>query len=109
MEPQGISVGIDVSKAELAIAIHPSGERWMSQTTSDGIDEVVRRLISVSPTVIVVEATGGYERALGAACATQAFAALVARRRQLLEMLGAEQRRLAKSYSLARAPREGRR
>ena len=154
MEAQGISVGIDVSKAEFAIAIHPSGERWMSPTTSDGIDEVVRRLISVSPTVIVVEATGGYERALVAACAagllpvavvnprhvrafaqalgrtaktdaidadvlalfgarvqpavrpipdaaTQAFAALVARRRQLLEMLGAEQRRLEQATTNA--------
>jgi transposase len=154
MEAQGVAVGIDVSKAEFAIAIHPSGERWTSQTTSDGIDDVVRRLLSVGPTVIVVEATGGYERALVAACAaallpvavvnprhvrafaqalgrtaktdaidadvlalfgarvqpavrpipdaaTQAFAALVGRRRQLLEMLGAEQRRLEQATTNA--------
>jgi transposase len=154
MERQGIAVGIDVSKAELAIALHPTEERWTSRTTPEAIDEVVRRLAAMQPTVIVVEATGGYEMALVAACAavplpvavvnprqvrafaqalgrtaktdaidaavlalfgarvqpapraipdaaTQALAALVARRRQLLEMLGAEQRRLEQATTNA--------
>jgi len=131
----------------LVIAVHPSGDTWISATTLDAIDDVVRRLAAVTPTIIVVEATGGYEHTLVAACAaatlpvavvnprqvrafaqaigrtaktdaidatvlalfgarvqpaprtipdtaTQALAALVARRRQLLEMLGAEQQRL---------------
>jgi transposase len=83
MDAQGVAVGIDVSKAEFAIAIHPSSERWTRQTTADGIDDVVRRLLRVGPTVIIVEAPGGYERA------------------QLLEMLGAEPRRLEQATTNA--------
>lgn len=147
MPSHDIAVGIDVSKAEFVIAVHPPAERWTSETTAPAIDELVRRLVVIRPTVVVVEATGGYEHALVAACAaaqlpvaivnprqvrafaqalgrtaktdsidaavlalfgarvqpaprsipdaaTQALAALVARRRQLLEMLGAEQQRL---------------
>jgi transposase len=150
MPSHDIAVGIDVSKAEFVIAVHPPAERWTSGTTAAAIDELVRRLVVIRPTVVVVEATGGYEHALVAACAaaqlpvaivnprqvrafaqalgrtaktdsidaavlalfgarvqpaprsipdaaTHALAALVARRRQLLEMLGAEQQRLAQA------------
>jgi len=67
MEP--ISVGIDVSKRELVIAVEPTGERWTSDTTVPAINAVVERLRSLRPRIIVVEATGGYERALVAALA----------------------------------------
>jgi hypothetical protein len=33
--PEPIVIGIDVSKAELSIAVHPSGEAWVSPTTPD--------------------------------------------------------------------------
>jgi len=145
MEP--CAVGIDVSKASLQIAVHPSGEQWTSGTTPGALDALVQRLRGVTPSVVVVEATGGYERALVAHCvaaalpvavinprqvrafaralgrtaktdtldaavlaefgarvapapravadaATQALAALVTRRRQLLEMIGMERSRL---------------
>ncbi len=142
-----VVIGIDVSKAELAIAVHPSGEAWTSGTTPVALERCVARLAARQPHLIVVEATGGYEVTLVAACAvaqipvavinprqvrafaqalgrtaktdaidagvlalfgarvqplpralpdaeTQALAALVARRRQLLEMLHAERLRL---------------
>jgi transposase len=157
MDPS--SVGIDVSKGEWAIAVHPSGERWTSPTTAAALETVVARLTAVAPQIIVTEATGGYERALVAGlvaaglpvavvnprqvrayaqalgrtaktdaidaevlalfgarvqpeprtmpdAATQALAALMARRRQLLDMLGAEQRRLAQAPPTGRIPRD---
>src|SRR6476619_881182 len=64
-----LSVGIDVSKRELVIAIDPTGARWTSDTTAPAISAVVERLRSLTPRIIVVEATGGYERPLVAALA----------------------------------------
>lgn len=145
MDP--ITVGIDVSKATLVVAVHPTGEQWVTETTPAALEALVARLGTLRPTLIVVEATGGYERALTAQCATaqlpiavvnprqvrafaqalgrtaktddidaqllaafgariqpaaraladaetQALAALVVRRRQLIEMIGMERRRL---------------
>jgi len=142
-----IVIGIDVSKAQLVIAVQPTGETWTSETTAAAIEGLVARLRAMTPELIVMEATGGYEMPLAAACGaaalpiavvnprqvrafaqalgrtaktdaidaevlalfgarvqpsprpiadaeTQALASLVTRRRQLLEMLGAEQRRL---------------
>jgi transposase len=150
MEPSAIVVGIDVSKTELTVARHPSGERWASGTDPAAVEALVGQLVALRPALVVVEATGGYERAVVAACAaagvpiavvnprqvrafaqalgrtaktdaidaevlalfgariqptaraipdaeTQALAGLVARRRQLLEMLSAERQRLAQA------------
>ena len=157
MDP--VSVGIDVSKAQVVIAVQPSGERWTSETTPAATDALMARLRALAPTIVVVEATGGYERALVAACAatglpvavvnprqvrafaqalgrtaktdaidatvladfgarvqpaaraipdaeTQALAALVLRRRQLLEMIGMERRRLEQAPPTGRITRE---
>jgi transposase len=143
-------IGIDVSKSEVAIAVYPSGEAWTSATTTAALEVLVTRLTALGPALVVLEATGGYETPIAAACAaaglpvavvnprqvrafaqaigqtaktddidatvlalfgarvqpvpralpdaaTQALAALVRRRRQLLDMLGAEQRRLAQA------------
>src|SRR5215213_4697849 len=70
MDPNAITVGVDVSKAELVVAVHPSGERWVSGTSAAAVDALVDRLVRLHPVLVVVEATGGYERALVAACAT---------------------------------------
>lgn len=147
-------VGIDVSKAELVLAVYPSGEQWTAATTPEAVETTVARLLALEPALIVLEATGGYEAGIAAACATaplpvavvnprqvrafaqalgrsaktdpidaqvlalfgarvqppvralpspatQALADRVARRRQLLEMLGAERRRLAQATTRA--------
>jgi transposase len=149
-----IVVGIDVSKAELAIAVEPTADTWTSATSVDALEQLVQRLANLRPQLIVVEATAGYELPLVTACAaaglpitvvnprqvrafaqaigrtaktdaidaallalfgvrvqpevrplpdadTRALAALIARRRQLIEMLGAEQRRLAQATTSA--------
>ena len=75
-----ISVGIDVSKTLFVVAVTPTGERWTSEATPAAIDALVTRLQRLTPAVIVVEATGGYERALVASCANS----VVARRSAVL-------------------------
>ena len=148
------SVGIDVSKRELVIAVVPSGERWTSLTTPEALTTLVARVKALAPSVVVMEATAGYDVPVAVACAaaalpvavvnprqirafaqaigrtaktdpidaevialfgervrpephalpdvdTRALAALVARRRQLLEMLQAERQRLEQATTPA--------
>jgi transposase len=150
MEQSPIAVGLDVSKSEIVVATNPAGALWTSDTTPAAIDQLIARLIELRPDVIVVEATGGYERAVVAAAVaaglpiaivnprqvrafakavgqlaktdaidaallalfgvrvrpavrplpdaeTQALAALLARRRQLQDMLVSERQRLEKA------------
>lgn len=54
-------VGIDVSKREVVVAVHPTGETWTSATTAAGLRALVKRLTAVQPTLIALEPTGGYE------------------------------------------------
>ena len=144
-------VGIDVAKAELVVAIHPTMERWAVANDERGVHTLVERLRAVAPTLIVLEATGGYEllgiaalvaaglpvavvnprqvrdfaRSTGQLAKTdrldadilakfadrvrptvrpladaeaQELDALLTRRRQLLEMLGAERNRLGQVF-----------
>ena len=52
-------VGIDVAKAQLDIAVRPSGERWAVPNDADGVVTLVERLHALHATLIVLEATGG--------------------------------------------------
>ena len=141
-----VFVGIDVSKAQLDLALRPEG-RFSAPNDEAGFAQVLERLRAVPPTLVVVEATGGLEIPLTGVLAaagvpvvvvnprqvrdfakatgrlaktdavdaqtlahfaevirpelrplpdeqTQALAALLARRRQLVEMLTAEKNRL---------------
>jgi len=142
------AVGIDVSKGLLDVAGLPEGESGSATNDEEGITQVVKRLKSLRPRLVVLEATGGMETALVGAAATarlpvvvvnprqvrdfaksvgalaktdaidarvlarfaeavrpevrplkdqeaSQFSALIARRRQLVEMLTAEKNRLA--------------
>jgi transposase len=57
-------VGIDVSKAKHDVAIGVDGEYWRSNNDAVGIRTIVERLLTIGPTLIVVESTGGLEMAL---------------------------------------------
>ncbi len=140
------SVGIDVAKDWLDVAVQPGGEHWRVAQDAAGLAGLVARLDALAPALVVLEASGGYERPVLAALTaaglpvalvnprqtrdfakatgqlaktdrldahalarfaqavqpparplppaeTQALAATLARRRQLLEMLTAEQNR----------------
>ena len=62
-----VYVGIDVSKAQLEVAIRPSGERFSEANDARAVRRLVKRLAPLGCTRIVVEATGGYEALLAAA------------------------------------------
>ena len=55
-------IGIDVAKAQLDIALRPSGERWAVPNDTSGVTRLVDQLQALYPTLIVLEATGGLER-----------------------------------------------
>jgi transposase len=60
-------VGIDVSKAQLDVAVRPQGFRWRMDNTEAGIAELVSTVQELEPTGVTLEATGGYEREVMAA------------------------------------------
>jgi transposase len=139
-------IGIDVSKDRLDVAVRPSGEVFVVERNAAGLEELVARLKGLSPHIVALEATGGFETIAAAALAsaglpvvivnpaqvrsfakainqraktdpidagvvahfaeatkpelrplpdeaTRLLADLVARRRQIIEMIGAERQR----------------
>jgi transposase len=82
-------VGIDVSKAQLDMALRPSGERDMLVYDAAGIDTLVARLRHVAPTLIVLEATGGWERPLVRALVAAALPVIVANPRHVRDCANA--------------------
>jgi transposase len=154
-DPQ-VFVGIDVSKAQLDVALRPTADRWHVSNDEPGIATLVERLRTIQPTLVVLEATGGLEvpvtgalaeagvpvvvvnprharefaKATGRLAKTdpldaqglahfaeavrpsprplpdvqaQALSALLTRRRQLVQMLTAERRRLQSAPQRIRA------
>ena len=75
-------VGIDVAKAQLDIALRPSGERWAVPNDASGVTTLVDRLQVLHPTLIVLEATGGLERAATSALAAAGLPVVVVNPRQ---------------------------
>jgi transposase len=75
-------VGIDVATAQLDIALRPTGERWAVGNDDAGIAALVARLQARQPTLIVLEATGGYQRAVVAALAAARLPVAVVNPRQ---------------------------
>ena len=141
-----ITVGIDVSKDRLDVAVRPSGEALTVERNAAGLELLAARLRELSPHLVALEATGGFETVVAAALAaaglpvvvvnpaqirafakavgqraksdpidaaviahfaeatrpevrplpdeaTRLLADLVARRRQIVEMIGAERQR----------------
>ncbi len=70
-KPEELFAGIDVAKSTLDLRLEPLGESLHVIYDEPGIDAIRRRLQALSPTVIVMEATGGLETRLAselAAC-----------------------------------------
>src|SRR5262245_5936048 len=83
MSAAPVFVGIDVAKSELVAAMRPSGESWVLVNDETGIQELLQRLKPVQPALVVVEATGGYERGLVGALAAAGVPLVVANPRQV--------------------------
>ncbi|HMU74317.1 MAG TPA: IS110 family transposase [Elusimicrobiota bacterium] len=76
-------VGIDVSKDRLDIALRPTEESWSVPSDEASIASLVDRLKAIKPTLIVVEATGGFEVPVSSALAAAALPVVVINPRQV--------------------------
>ena len=68
-----IYVGIDVSKERLDVHVRPSGEAFAVARDGKGLNELIERLRGVGPSLVAVEATGGFETIVAAAIAGAQF------------------------------------
>lgn len=75
-------IGIDVAKAQLDLSVH-QGTHWRRPNDEAGITQVVTDLNALGPTLVVLEATGGYERAVTAALAEAGIPVAVVNPRQV--------------------------
>jgi len=64
-----ITVGIDVSKDRLDIAVRPSGEVFAIERNPAGLEQLTLRLGTLSPNLVALEASGGFETVVAAALA----------------------------------------
>lgn len=147
-----VFVGIDVSKDRLDVHVEPSGEAFIVANDVEGVAALIARLKGLSPEVVALEATGGFETVAAGQMAaaglsvvvinpaqvrafanavgqraktdpidaaviarfvqavrpvvrpladeeTRLLADFVARRRQILQMLGAEKQRLGRAVA----------
>jgi len=78
-----VFVGVDVSKARLDVAATGSDQTWSVSNTSDGIAQLVERLREIEPSLVVMEATGGFEVPAAAALAAAEIPVVIANPRQV--------------------------
>ena len=64
-----IFVGIDVSKDRLDVHVLPGAEAFAVARDGRGLEALVERLRALAPTLVAVEATGGFEMIVAAAVA----------------------------------------
>jgi transposase len=72
-----VVVGIDVSKRRLDVCLMPEGKVFAVSNDQRGIDELLGRLLKLRPELVVLEATGRYERPAAAAIAASGIAVAV--------------------------------
>ncbi|MEM1187646.1 MAG: IS110 family transposase [Pseudomonadota bacterium] len=85
-----LNIGIDVGKDVLDIAILEQEEHLIIANSLPEIQEWVSRLVRLKPQRIIVEATGGYERALVAACASHGLPVCLVQPMQVRQFAKAE-------------------
>lgn len=78
-----VFIGIDVSKAQLDIAVHAQSTHWQTPNTDGGIADLVQRLQGMHPTLIILEATGGFELRLVAELAASQLPVVVTNPRRV--------------------------
>ena len=83
MEQEETYVGIDVAKAQVDVAIRPADDRWRVSHDEAGIRQLVARLKTLEPVMVLLEASGGLELPLVAALAAEAVPVVVVNPRQV--------------------------
>jgi len=75
-------IGIDVAKDRLDVHARPNGEAFAVTRDSKGLEHLVERLRAMTPALIVLEATGGYETVVASALAAAQLPLVVVNPRQ---------------------------
>lgn len=96
MEQQDVVVGIDVSKAQLDTAFGAEAEVIGLANDAAGISQLLERLKALRPSLVVMEASGGYETAAATAIAAAGWRLAVVNPRQVRDFARATGR-LAKT------------
>lgn len=76
-------IGIDVSKATLDVYLHGAGSAFTVANDEVGLRALAEKLASAQPELIVLEATGGYERLCAALLARAGLAVAIVNPRQV--------------------------
>lgn len=76
-------VGIDVAKDTLDVAVRPTAETWQVANDAAGISALVEQMQTLAPTLVLLEATGGFEGPLLAALAVATLPVVRANPRQV--------------------------
>lgn len=76
-------VGIDVSKHRLDVHVRPSTEQWSVDNDTKGHARLAERLVALNPSLVVLEATGGYQATVAAELAGAKLAVAVVNPRQV--------------------------
>ena len=99
MEREPIYVGIDVAKAQVDVAVRPTGHRWTVSYEEARIVELVSQVEDLDPAMVLLEATGGLELPLVAALAAASLPVVVVNPRQVRDFARATGK-LAKTDSI---------
>ena len=91
-----VFVGIDVGKDVLFVAVRPFGDVLEIPNREDGIADLVKRLRPLEPTLVVMEATAGYETPVAVALYRAGMAVVVSNPR-LIRSFARATGRLAKT------------
>lgn len=92
-------VGIDVAKDRLDVHLRPTGEAFAVARDGEGLEALAARLRALSPELVVLEATGGFEAVVAAALAAAALPLAVVNPAQV-RAFGRATGRLAKTDRL---------
>src|SRR5690348_16319430 len=76
-------IGMDVAKAWLDVKVRPSGTQWRAVNREAAIPTLVEQVQALAPQLIVLEATGGYERLVVAQLAEAGLPVAVVNPRQV--------------------------
>lgn len=78
-----VFVGVDVSKDRLDVHVRPSGESFAVPRDSEGVQMLAERLAALGATLVVMEATGGFETIVAAGLASAGLPLAVVNPRQI--------------------------
>ena len=76
-------VGIDIAKDSMEVAVHEGKEHWAYVNDESGLDKLVAKMQRLSPALIVMEATGGYELTTAAELQSRGFPVAVVNPRHI--------------------------